>query len=127
MTETTPSEIDNSQCELEELSESVELPASPEPLAPGTSLDTPDGPLRTDTFVGCKGVVNLYEATVSDNRRVSLRETQDAGGAELMRHEFEVLRGSQVPVFHQAFACWNKDGRTNLATEPTAGKTWGTH
>jgi protein phosphatase len=125
MPEPTLSETDNSQIELEELSESIELPPSPEPLAPGTSLETPDGPLHTTAFLGRKGTVNLYEAALSDDRRVSLRETQDAGNAESLRHEFEVLGAAKCPMFPQAFACWDKDGRTYLATEPVAGKTLG--
>jgi len=125
MSEPTPSEIDNSQFELEELSESVELPALPEPLATGASLETPDGSLRIDGFSGCKGAVNLYEATFSDDRRASLRETQDGGSAELMRHEFEVLSALKCPMLSQAFACWDKDGRTYLATEPVTGSTLG--
>jgi PPM family protein phosphatase len=125
MTEPTPSEIDDSQFELEELSESVELPAAPEPLVAATSLETPDGPLRIDAFVGSKGAVNIYEATVSDSRRVSLRETQDSANAQVMRREFEALGAPKCPMFPQAFACWDKDGRTYLATEPVAGNTLG--
>lgn len=125
MSEPTPSEVDNSQFALEELSESVELPAAPEPLAAGASLETPDGSLRIDSFSGCKGAVNLYAATFSDGRPASLRETQDAGSAGLMRHEFDVLSALQCPMLAQAFACWDKDGRTYLATEPVAGSTLG--
>jgi serine/threonine protein phosphatase PrpC len=125
MSEPTPSETDNSQFELEELSESIELPASPEPLATGTALETPDGLLHIDGFLVCKGAVNLYEATFSDGRRASLRETQDGGSAELMRHEFEVLSALKCPMLSQAFACWDKDGRTYLATEPVTGSTLG--
>jgi protein phosphatase len=123
MTEPTPSETDNSQVELEELSESVPLPATPGPLAAGISLEMPDGSLRIDAFLSCKGAVNLYEATLPDKRRASLRETQDAGTAELLRHEFEVLGAAKCPMFPQAFACWDKDGRTYLAIELVAGNT----
>ncbi len=123
MTEPTPSVTDGSQSELEELSEPIELPPPPEPLAPGTSLETPGGPLHTTVFLGCKGAVNFYEATLSDSRQLSLRETHDAGSAEILRREFEVLGAAKCPMFPQAFACWDRDGRTYLATEPVVGKT----
>jgi len=123
MPESTPTEIDNSQPELEELSEAVDLPGSPPPLAAGTLLDTPAGPLRIETFLGCKGTVNLYDAILSDSRKVSLRETQDPCSANLMRHEFEVLGTPVCPMFLQSLACWEKDGRTYFVSDSIAGKT----
>jgi protein phosphatase len=125
MSEPTLSESDNSQFELEELSESLELPVLPKPLASGTLFETPSGSLRIAGFSESKGTINRYEATFSDDRQVLLRETQDAGSAELMRHEFEVLSAIKCPMLPQAFACWDKDGQTYLATDPVAGNTLG--
>jgi protein phosphatase len=123
MGEPTPSEIIDSQFELEELAEPVEVPESLEPLATDASLETPDGPLHIDRLLGCKGTVNLYEATLSDNRRVSLRETGDSRSAQVMRREFEVLGSLDCPMFPQTLACWDQDGRTYLSTEALVGRT----
>jgi serine/threonine protein phosphatase PrpC len=123
MTEPTQSEPDNAQFELEELSESLEMPASPEPLGAGTLLESPDGTLRIDAFAGSKAAVNFYEATIQEDRRVSLRETQDGGSAERLRHEFAVLSPLKCPMFPQAFSCFDRDGRTYLTMEPVAGPT----
>ncbi len=123
MAEPTPTEIDDSEFELEELSESLNLLTSPQPLAAGASLQTPDGMLRIDGFSSCKGSINLYDATFADNRRLSLREAKDADCSQLMRREFEVLGAPKCAMFPQAFACRDEDGRTYLATEKVAGKT----
>lgn len=124
MTEPTQGETDgDSQFELEELSESLEMPASAEPLGPGTLLETPDGTLQIGAFLSRKAAVNLYEATFDGDRKVWLRETEDGVSAEGLRQEFEVLAALNCLMFPEAFACFEKEGRTYVATEPVAGTT----
>jgi len=124
MTEPTQPETDSdSQFELEELSELLQMPASPEPLGPGTLLESPDGTLHIDAFLGRKAAVNLYEATFQEDWEAWLRETEDEVGAERLRHEFAVLAALKSPMFPQAFSFFEKDGRTYVATEPVAGPT----
>lgn len=122
MSEPLPSETDQASSELEELLEPVPLPAL-EPLCSGVVLGTPAGELRIESFLGSKGCVNGYEATLADGSRVWLRETQEAASAECLRREYEVLQELRCPMFCRVFACWDQDGRTYLATEPVAGPT----
>jgi len=123
MAETTSSDAQAPPIELEELCEFLDEPSAPKPLELGALLEYPEGKLRIDTFLCCKGPVNLYDVTINDDRSARLSETQEGNSAERFRHEFAILGGLNCPMFPRTMASFESNGKSYFATESIVGPT----
>ncbi|MFB2891589.1 protein phosphatase 2C domain-containing protein [Aerosakkonemataceae cyanobacterium BLCC-F50] len=108
--------------ELEELVEPLSMLPMPEPLAADALVAAPyEQSFRIVMLRHTESQINFYEAVNEDEQTVSVREAlSGTEAAARSRHEAEVLRDLDCPMFPQLICCFESDLRTFLVTEPLA-------
>lgn len=109
--------------ELEELSEALEAPKLPEPLASDDILETPEGTLQVRRFLGRQASINLYDARFQQDQDALLREAEVGACADRLRREFELLCSVSCPMLPRSLAHLEKNGRFYFATETITGSS----
>lgn len=111
--------------ELDELVEPLDTDtlAPSEPLAADDMVTSPSGKsFRIAALLKTETPFNLYEVILNefnkDARTVWLREASNETAAERLRHEAEILKELNCPMFPQLIECFEFDSKTYLATEP---------
>lgn len=107
---------------LEELSTPLEESSPGEPLAVGSELPAPAGPLRITAVEKVEAGVQHYRAETSNGEPVQLQEASGEATAR-MQAEAELLTAVHGPMLPRLLEQFELDGRHYTVTEVVEGRT----